>query len=76
MAAATCGFALLSFVRSDMLFFWLSIVLRFIQGAADSCVVISNFSLVSIVFPEQQAKYMGYMEAALGIGLTAGPVLG
>lgn len=37
---------------------------------------IIGFSVVTIEFPEDQDKYIGWAEAAIGIGLVLGPVLG
>ena len=37
------------------------------------CVAIP--SLIAIEFPNQNEKYQGYLEMAMGIGMTLGPVL-
>lgn len=34
------------------------------------------FSIVSIQFPEERSKYYGYCEAATGIGMMGGPIVG
>lgn len=43
---------------------------------ADAFVGIAIYSLVTICFPDNRTKYLGYTESAMGIGLMIGPVLG
>ena len=58
------------------LFFGLSVLTRFIQGYGDSLVRTCFYSSVSQVFPEDKVDKMGYLLAASGAGLIAGPSIG
>lgn len=52
------------------------IILRFSQGLGDSLVTTSGYAIVTIEFPTFKQKYIGYCQAAVGIGLMLGPVIG
>ena len=52
------------------------IVLRFFQGLGDSMVSTAGYSIITIEFPLQKEKYIGYCQAAVGIGLMMGPIVG
>jgi MFS family permease len=51
-------------------------LLRFIQGAGDSLVSTSAYSIITIEFPQMKQSYIGYCQSAVGIGLMMGPCLG
>lgn len=36
----------------------------------------TGYSVITVEFPNEAEKYLGWAEAATGIGLVAGPVLG
>ena len=57
-------------------FFVLGLIFRFIQGAGDSFVSTAGYSIVTIEFPKRRETYIGYCQAAVGLGLMLGPVLG
>jgi len=75
---ATIGFGLLAYVpdNNDVPFFVLGLIFRFIQGAGDSFVSTAGYSIVTIEFPKRREAYIGYCQAAVGLGLMLGPVLG
>lgn len=50
--------------------------MRFVQGIAEAFITTASFALVTIEFPRNTSTYVGYLEMALGLGLTLGPVLG
>jgi MFS family permease len=52
------------------------IILRFFQGLGDSMVSTAGYSIITIEFPLQKEKYIGYCQAAVGIGLMMGPIVG
>ncbi len=66
----------------------IGICLRFLQGLGDSLVSTSGnfflpffkyilgYSIITIEFPTKKETYIGYCQAAVGIGLMLGPVLG
>lgn len=52
------------------------IFLRFSQGLGDSLVSTAGYSIITIEFPTKKQTYIGYCQAAVGIGLMLGPVIG
>jgi MFS family permease len=47
-----------------------------LQGAGDAFTQTACFSLITIEFSEDQETYLGWAEAATGLGLAIGPTLG
>eukprot|EP00347_Sterkiella_histriomuscorum_P000894 403374114 len=78
MAVSTTLNGVISLVDADMpqAFFWASMVARFFQGMGDAFIQTSSFSLITIEFSDDQEKYLGWAEAATGMGLAIGPTLG
>ena len=69
----TVALALLDFVKDGMTFFYLALVVRFIQGIGDQFVQTTTYSVLSSAFPATREKILGYAETAAGIGLMVGP---
>ncbi|CDW88996.1 permeases of the major facilitator superfamily [Stylonychia lemnae] len=59
-----------------MVFFILSLALRLLQGAGDTCISTACLSLISSEFPSRREEFVGYAEGAIGAGLMLGPVIG
>jgi MFS family permease len=75
MSAATVFFAVAEFFKDMWVFYSISFVGRMVQGIADSLICVAIPSLVAIEFPNNNEQYQGYLEMAMGIGMTLGPVL-
>jgi MFS family permease len=75
MSAATILFAVAEFFDNMWVFYSVSFVGRMVQGVADSLICVAIPSLVAIEFPNNNEVYQGYLEMAMGIGMTLGPVL-
>jgi MFS family permease len=73
LALGTMALALLDFVRNEHLFFYLALVIRFIQGIGDTFVQTTTYSMLSSTFPHTREKILGYVETAAGVGLMVGP---
>ena len=37
---------------------------------------VASFSIITIEFPEEREKYIGWLETVCGLGLLAGPLIG
>jgi len=74
MAVTTATFALGYYVKNDGFFMALSILSRLMQGVADAMVCTAIPAIITIEWPANAEKYMGYFGMALGIGLILGPV--
>lgn len=76
MTLSTLSFGVASYLANDWAFFCVSLVARSMQGLADSCVCVSTLSIIVQEFPNDKAKYIGYWQLSIGLGLASGPVLG
>jgi MFS family permease len=75
MALCTVLFASASYFEGKWVFYTISTAGRMVQGVADSLICVAIPSLIAIKFPENNAKYQGYLECAMGIGMAFGPVM-
>ncbi|VDK73088.1 unnamed protein product [Litomosoides sigmodontis] len=69
-------FGFLNYVESSSLFFWLSIALRVLEAIGDAAFVTSSFAIGVKCFPGRIAIVVGVLETFVGLGSTAGPLLG
>ena len=75
MSLATVMFAVSSFLTHPYAFYAVSLTARMIQGVADGLICVTIPSVIGNEFPHKTEIYMGYLEAAMGFGLTLGPVI-
>eukprot|EP00347_Sterkiella_histriomuscorum_P011555 403372011 len=76
MTISTIGLGLTQHIEDDWWYLAICIIVRFLQGLGDIQVQTSCYSVLTSMFPENREKYLGMGEAAAGIGLMVGPVLG
>jgi MFS family permease len=76
MTLSSIGFGLLVLISNTKVFFVTAMLMRMIEGLAQSFVQAAVYSLISIEFPDENEKYLAYVEMAVGIGTTVGPFLG
>ena len=50
---SSVGFGLLVYIKNDMVFFVMSIILKFMQGFGDAAVTNAFFSIIAIVFSKE-----------------------
>ena len=60
----------------DKVFFAVALIIRFVQGVGDSMVSTAAYSIISIEFPTEREKYVGFCQTAVGLGLLSGPFIG
>lgn len=78
MFVANIGLGMLALIPIDhpMTFYYLTLFIRFLQGYGDTLTTTTALSLISTNYSEEKTKYIGFMEAAGGLGLMIGPPLG
>lgn len=54
----------------------MAVILRFIQGIGDAFYQTAGYAIITIEFSEDPDKYLGYAQAAVGVGLFLGPSVG
>nr|CDQ01013.1 Bm4394, isoform d [Brugia malayi] len=69
-------FGFLNYIESPSLFFWSSIGLRILEAIGDAAFVTSSFVIGVKCFPGRIAIVVGVLETFVGLGSTAGPLLG
>ena len=59
-----------------MMYFYMALFLRFMQGTGNAFVQTSCYAVITYVYSDNREKYLGYSEAVTGIGLMLGAVIG
>lgn len=76
MGVSMIGFGLINYLDSKNLLITAAISLRTFQGLSSGLIQTTSYAIVAILFPDNQQKYLGILEAAMGFGLITGPVIG
>ena len=78
LAVSTASLGMLDYLDESQwkLFYGLAIIIRVIQGYADSLAIATQFSLVGITYTDQLEDVFSSMEAAVGFGTIIGPPMG
>ena len=58
------------------IFFAITFICRFLQGASDAMLITCTNSIIAITFMEDKIVYMGYVESSISVGLIFGPPIG
>jgi MFS family permease len=69
-------FGAISSIEHKPVFITLALIIRFLQGFSSSLIQTTMYSLGTNFFPEDKNAMVGYIEAATGIGLIMGPLIG
>jgi MFS family permease len=75
MATASIMFGIGGYFKNVIAFYIVEFFARFLQGVADSVIIVSIQAILAIEFPKTIERYMGYLEMAMGVGLTLGPII-
>lgn len=73
---STIGLVLSSFISNAFVFYGVTLIIRLVQGTGDSCTQSPILSLVTILFPIDTERFLGYCETAIGVGFAIGPIMG
>lgn len=76
MSVSMIGFGLVEVCPNAGTVIALSIFLRIVGGVSASFIQTTSYSIVSIVYADQRQKYLGILEASMGIGTICGPSVG
>ena len=71
-----CGLALSFFLTALATALWMLILVRFVSGAMQANIAVSNAYVADITPPEGRAKRFGMLGAMFGLGFVLGPVTG
>jgi len=76
MALSIVSFAAAIYIDSNGLIIAFAIVLRILQGGASGLITTTSYSFTSQAYPDDIETVVAYVEVVVGIGCTAGPVIG
>lgn len=76
MLIGTAGYGLLTSIKDDSLFFWISFIFRIFQGFGDGVASTSIYSIIAIELEEDKAVFISLFSAAIGLGALIGPAMG
>ncbi len=76
MLLSIAGSAVASLVLGFAHALWLVFLARIVAGSSKANVSTAHAYVADLVAPDQRAKYMGMMGAAMGMGFVFGPALG
>ena len=76
MGTSMIGFAFSHLIEDKNTFIAVTLVIRFCQGLASSSIQTSVYSMITIVYPDNMEKVIGYIEATMGVALVVGPLFG
>lgn len=79
LVAMGLSFALFGFIiylKDTWMIIASAIVLRLVQGASACLIKIMSYSMLLVVYPDEQVKYLGIVEGGMSLGMLIGPVIG
>ena len=76
MGTSMIGFVISHYIEDPDTFVYFTVAIRFLQGVASSSIQTSVYSIITIVYPDQMEKVIGYIEATMGVALVVGPLFG
>ena len=76
MGASMLWFGFIEDVENHYLLTVMWLVIRSIQGVSSSMIQTTSYAITAITYPDDQQKYLGFLEASMGVGLLIGPVAG
>ena len=53
-----------------------SLTIRALQGLSSSMIQTTSYAIIAVVYPTEQQKYLGILEASIGLGMLTGPAIG
>ena len=76
MGVSMLAFGFITKIESHVILVIVWLVIRGLQGFSSSMIQTTSYSIVSIIFKDNQQKFLGYLESSMGVGLITGPVIG
>ena len=76
LTTSNFGLGYISHLQSADNFYYLALALRFLEGQGDVLLQFTGYSVITSVYSDDLTKYIGYIEIAVGLGLSMGPMVG
>jgi len=76
MALSIVSFAAAIYIDDNLLIIAFIVALRVLQGGASGLITTTSFSFMTQAYPDDIEQVVAYVEIVVGIGCTAGPVIG
>ena len=76
MTLSVSAFAAITYFQSKIWFLVIYFVARLFQGTAAVAIQVTIYSTAAIFYPDKKQLMIGLLEAAAGLGMMLGPLLG
>ena len=76
MGLSMISFGFINYSPSTLILTIVWLLIRILQGISSSTILTTWYSIVAITYPEEQTKYLGFLEASSGAGMLFGPPFG
>ena len=76
MGFSMIGFGMISHLKNKVWIVSTVITLRTFQGLCSGLILTTSYAIIAITFPNEQQRYLGIVEAAVGFGCVIGPITG
>lgn len=76
MSLSIAGFGEIGYLPNNTLIVCMCIFLQLLQGSSACLVQTTCYTIIAIVYADNQQKYLGIIESCMGVGLLLGPSLG
>lgn len=76
MGLCNAGFGEITYLPNNTLIVLACVFLELINGFSASLIQTNSYTLVSTIYGEERKKYLGILEASIGIGFVIGPPFG
>ena len=76
LTTSNFGLGYLAHLDSPNAFYCLALFLRFVEGQGDVLLQFTGYSVITQIYSDDLTTHIGYIEIAVGLGLSLGPMAG
>mmetsp|Transcript_4593 Transcript_4593/g.3863 ORF Transcript_4593/g.3863 Transcript_4593/m.3863 type:complete len:95 (+) Transcript_4593:155-439(+) len=68
MGICMVSFSLIDYFSNKVMIIIACIIIRSLQGVSSSMIQTTSYAIVTACYPQDQQKFLGYIETSVGIG--------
>ena len=76
MGLSMIAFGFINYSPNTIILTVVWLLIRTLQGISSSTILTTWYSIIAITYPDEQTKYLGFLEASSGAGMLFGPPFG